>query len=351
MSRMSRLPHLCFVGPMMGQNPGMRPSPGESLAQSLSAAGYPVMCVSRQRNRYLRLGDVTLKLWGRRNWIDIQLIQVYSGPGFILADLASLIGRALGHRSVFCLRGGNLPAFSRRHAAWVRRVFQRADRLVSPSNFLARELSWLGLPVQVIPNHIEIERFPFRRRATLRPRLFWMRTFHPIYNPQMAVRVLERVTGRFPDARLVMAGPDETCLPEIRRLVATRRLQQQISFPGYLDLETKVRLASEQDIYLNTSRVDNLPVTLLEMGALGLPMVATRVGGVPDIITDGVNGLLVPDDSDQAMAEAVVILLSQPALAQRLAHAGRQLAESHAWDKVQAQWKTLFSELKGRPHG
>lgn len=345
MSQMSRLPHLCFVGPMMGQNLGMRPSPGESLAQSLSLAGYPVVCVSRQTNRYLRLGDIAWNLWARRNWIDIQLVQVYSGPGFILADLASALGRALGHRLVFCLRGGNLPAFSRRHPAWVQRVFQRADRLVSPSDFLRRELSWLGQPVQVIPNHIEIERYPFRRRLALAPRLFWMRTFHPIYNPEMAVRLLERMKSAYPQALLVMAGPDETCLQEVQRLVAARRLEHQVSFPGYLDHEMKVRLAGEQDIYLNTSRVDNMPVTVLEMGALGLPVVATRVGGVPDVITDGVNGLLVPDDDDRLMAEAVVRLLGQPALAQRLALAGREFAESCTWEKIQAQWESVFSEL------
>ena len=163
-------------------------------------------------------------LVGRCNWIDLQLVQVYSGRGFIVADLASALGKALGQKLVFCLRGGNLPEFSRRHPAWVRRVFKRADRLVAPSSFLARELSWLDLPVQVISNHIELERYPFRQRAVVRPRLFWMRTFHPIYNPEMAVRLLERLRSEFPDIRLVMAGPDETCLGEIRRLVEGRGL-------------------------------------------------------------------------------------------------------------------------------
>lgn len=351
MSHTSHLPRLCFVGPMIGQNPGMRPSPGESLAQSLSTAGYPVMCVSRRLNRYLRLADIVWKLWDRRNWIDVQLLQVYSGPGFILADVASALGKALGQKLVFCLRGGNLPEFSRRHPAWVRRVLQRADRLVAPSSFLARELSWLGLPVQVIPNHIEIERYPFRRRSVVGPRLFWMRTFHPIYNPEMAVRVLERLRVEFRDVRLVMAGPDETCLGEIRRLVEGRELQSQISFPGFLDLPMKVRLAGEQDIYLNTSRIDNMPVTVLEMGALGLPVVATRVGGVADILSDGVNGLLAPDDDDWAMAEAVKRLLGKPALAERLSGAGRELAESCAWEKVQAQWEWMIGELSRHKAG
>jgi glycosyltransferase involved in cell wall biosynthesis len=289
--------------------------------------------------------DILWTLWAQRKWIDIQMLQIYSGPGFIVADIASAMGKALGQKLVFSLRGGSLPEFSRRHPGWVQRVLQRADRLVAPSCFLARELSWLGLPVQVIPNHIDIERYPFQQRAVLSPKLFWMRTFHPIYNPGMAVRVLERLRADSLEASLVMAGPDETCLHEIQRLVKNRGLQSQVTFPGYLDPQTKVRLASEQDIYLNTSRVDNMPVTMLEMGALGLPMVATRVGGVPDIITDGESGLFVPNDDDWAMAEAVKRLLHEPRLAERLSQAGRKIAESYTWENTRDQWVELIHGL------
>jgi glycosyltransferase involved in cell wall biosynthesis len=172
-----------------------------------------------------------------------------------------------------------------------------------------------------------------------------MRTFHPIYNPEMALRVVARLRREYPDVHLVMAGAADTSLDGVKRMAEGDGLTAHVSFAGFLDQAAKIQVAGQQDIYLNTNRIDNMPVTVIEMAALGLPVVATRVGGLPDLVTDGVNGLLTPDDNDQAMADAVKRLLSEPGLAERLALAGRALAESCSWEKVRARWEEMFNEL------
>ncbi len=341
------LPRLCFVGPLTGGTPGKVITQGEILAQAFGQAGYPVFGVSTCPNRLTRLADIAWTLWAERNRIDVQMLQVYSGASFVIAELASALGKRLGQKLVYVLHGGNLPEFARRHPEWVRRVLSRADRLVAPSAFLARELDWLGLPVQVIPNHIDLTQFPYHGRRMLRPRLFWMRTFHPIYNPEMAVRVVARLCPDIPDTHLTMAGSPDVSLAEVKRLAERLGVAEQITFGGFLDRTEKIRLASQHDIYLNTNRIDNMPVTVIEMGALGLPVIATRVGGVPDIITDGESGQLVPDDDDLAMAEAVKRLLNDPTMAGRFAQAGRRFAESCSWENVRRQWEEVFAELSG----
>jgi glycosyltransferase involved in cell wall biosynthesis len=115
-------------------------------------------------------------------------------------------------------------------------------------------------------------------------------------------------------------------------------------------MDGKARFGDQGEVFLNTNRVDNMPVSVLEACAMGMPVVSTAVGGVPDLLTDGVTGLLVPDNDHDAMAEAVLRLLRDPELAGRLSTNGRRLAESCSWSVVQPQWENLFREVGAHRH-
>jgi glycosyltransferase involved in cell wall biosynthesis len=246
------------------------------------------------------------------------------------------------------LHGGALPEFMARYPRWTRRVLSRAARLLTPSEFLARVVARDGWEATVVPNVIELDRYEFRCRQSIRPRLFWMRAFHPIYNPQMAVRVLRRLLDRAPDASLVMAGAQKGIEHDVRRLAADLGVADRVRFPGFLDLDGKVREGAAADVFVNTNRIDNMPVALLEVGAMGLPIVATAVGGVPDLLQNGTRGILVPDDDDEAMAAGVLRLLDDPGLTARLSSEGRQLARRSSWAVVGPQWKQLLEEVVSR---
>lgn len=337
------LPSVCFVGTMTGQNPGGLPTQGEALAGLLAQEGYRVMRVSTQTNRFLRLADIILTLVSRRREFELLILQTYSGQAFWLTEVASLLGTLLRKRIIMHLHGGNLPAFSRQHPRWVRQAFRRADHLVAPSTFLAHELEWLGMPIEVIPNVLDLSRYPFRPRSQLRPRLLWMRSFHEIYNPEMAVRVLAELLPHAPDATLSMAGPDKGSLPKVQQLARELGIGDRIQFPGFLDEAGKIKAGQEHDIYLNTNRIDNMPVSVLEMGAMGLPVVATAVGGIRYLLTEGENAILVADDDHQSMAGAILRLLQDPGLAAHLSHNGRCLAESSSWGRVRTSWQQVLN--------
>jgi glycosyltransferase involved in cell wall biosynthesis len=178
-----------------------------------------------------------------------------------------------------------------------------------------------------------------------------MRSFHEIYNPEMAVRVLHRLRRRHPDARLIMGGADKGARPGVEALAAELGVADSVSFPGFLNNDQKMAANREADIFINTSRIDNMPVALLEAGAMGMPIVTTNIGGIPHLVSHEKTALLVNDDDVDGMVAAVERLLETPELVARLSREGRRLAERSNWDVVRPQWEALFDEVIGRRRG
>lgn len=336
---------IAVVGPMAGRNQGQVSSQGEILGDLWREAGHPVVCVSSSPNRYWRVADIIKTLICQKRQIDLQCLQVFSGPSFIIADVASKLGKLLGQRIVMVLHGGGLHEFMTRHPRWACRVLARADAIIAPSAFLAHALTPYNFQAEVIPNVINLSRYPYRHRQKIQPRLFWMRSFHPIYNPLMAIRVLAQVKKRVPEAFLVMGGQDKGLEDDVKRLAEKAGVESAVRFAGFLDMAAKVREGNSADIFLNTNHVDNMPVAVVEACAMGLPVVATAVGGVPALLTHQETGLLVPDNDDQAMVSAILRLLKDPILTGRLSENGRLLATRSSREVVLPQWKEIFAKV------
>ena len=89
-----------------------------------------------------------------------------------------------------------------------------------------------------------------------------------------------------------------------------------------------------------------MPVSLMEACAMGLPIVSTAVGGLPDLMADRQTALLVADNDDEGVVQAVEQLLADPDLTERLSRNGRRLAERSSWNQVRPQWEEIFLELQ-----
>jgi len=227
-------------------------------------------------------------------------------------------------------------------------VPRRARGIPTPSAYLAKAIEPYGFQARVIPNAIDLQNYPFQLRRQLQPRLLWMRTFHEIYNPQMAVDVLKRLKETYPHATLTMAGQEKGLLEPTRAYTRELGLEDHVSFTGFLNMGDKQRVFPAHDIYLNTTRVDNMPVSVVEAAAVGTPIVATAVGGVPFLLTDGENAFLVPDEDVSAMTQSICRLLASPELAAHFSRAGRTLAEASDWSQVLHQWEKTFTEVLRR---
>jgi L-malate glycosyltransferase len=330
---------------MIGRTPGFVTTQGEKLSDLFMDTGYRVISVSDSPNRYVRFADITSALVRHGHDIDIMMLQVFSGPSFVVEDVASWLGKRFGHRIIMTLRGGAMPEFMARFPKWTKRVLSRADAIIAPSEFLAQAIIPYGFRAEVISNVIDLPAYTYRHRSTIEPRLFWMRSFHEIYNPQMAIRVLTRVRSVIPQARLTMAGSDKGIEKDVRQLADRLGLNGSVRFCGFLDMSKKLQEGAAADIYINTNRIDNMPVGVVEACAMGLPIVTTNVGGMPYLLKDGETALLVPDNDDQAMATAIIRLLQDRELASRLSASGRLLAERCSWETVRPKWEDLFKRV------
>jgi glycosyltransferase involved in cell wall biosynthesis len=333
-----------LVGPMLGSNPGWVTSQGEILGEHLERSGYEVVLTSRHPGRPRRLLDTTATTVARRRWADVAVVMVFSGPGFALADLNALAARAAGIPVVLHLHGGNLPEFTARHPRWARRVLGGGACVVAPSTYLARGLEPFA-EIDVIPNIVELDAYPFRRRERATPQVLWMRTFHPIYQPELALDAFARLRELHPTATLTMAGQDKGGLDQAVAHAAALGLGDAVRFPGFLDAAAKAREFEAHDLYLNTTRIDNTPVSVIEAGAYGTPIVAVDTGGLGDLLEHERSALLVPDGDPAALAAAMAAIIDDPDRCRRLSEGGRAVAERSAWDHVGPRWQAVLDEV------
>jgi glycosyltransferase involved in cell wall biosynthesis len=172
-----------------------------------------------------------------------------------------------------------------------------------------------------------------------------VRAFHEIYDPGLAVRTLARVRARYPEARLEMVGPDKRdgSMERARAEAALLGVEAAVEFVGAVPKAQVPERVNRGDIFLNTTTIDNTPVSVMEAMACGACVVSTRVGGVPYLVRDGEEGLLTPVGNAEAMAAAVERLLEHPELAARISQAARSRAEGFDWAAVLPQWEELLT--------
>jgi len=333
---------LCIGNYLAGE--AATPQAMQFLAPRLGAIGHEVTMTSRFLWKPLRLADMLRSVLCRRERYDLALIDTFSGQAFLWAGLCGAAARCAGRPYVALLHGGNLPLWARRHKRPFRAFLAGAGAAVAPSGYLAGELSAFRADIRIIPNVVPVERYEPRPARPWRPSYLWLRRFHRIYNPQMAVRAFARIAARRPEATLMMAGPDAGRMEATRSLARELGVADRVRFPGKMPKERIHRLSRDCDFFLHTSRVDNQPVTVLEAMALGLPVVATDVGGMRDLIRDGVTGILVADDDDAAMARACQSLLADPARADSLSQAARAAVQMASWENVRPKWEALLAE-------
>lgn len=319
----------------------------EDLADRLRDAGNPTVCVSHYRSGWLRGLHLASTALRRRQDYDLAVVDLYSGRAFRWGEVAAGLLRALGCPFVFVLRGGGLPGFGERHPSRVRRCLRKADAVAAPSAFLLEGMRPYRDDLRMLPNPLDIPKYEFRLRAPPRPKLIWLRAFQKHYNPTMALQVLARLSPEFPGLHLSMVGPDkgDGTRQQAERTAAALGVAGRLTLPGGVAKQEVPGWLNRGDIFLNTTNVDNTPVSVLEAMACGLCVVSTNVGGIPHLVEHEKEALLVPRDDPAAMADAVRRLLTERELAARLSQNGRSKVEQFDWSVVMPQWEALLHSV------
>lgn len=318
----------------------------EELSLRLADRGWPVATTSSRRARLWRLADMLHTIWSRRGEFRVAHVDLYSGHAFLWAEAACALLRRVRKPYVLTLHGGGLPRFAAKNPGRVRRLLESARAVTAPSRYLMAHLAAFHHGTQLIPNAIDVGRYEFRLRAGLRPNLVWLRAFHHIYNPVLAVKAAALLAPEYPDLTLTMVGPDkgDGSLQETRAAASELGIASQVRFVGAVPKSDVPRYIGAGDIFLCTSNVDNTPVTLMEAMACGLPIVSTNASGIPYLAENRREALLVSCGDAAGMANVVRRLLADSGLACRLSAAGRRKAESFDWSTVLPRWEHLLLE-------
>jgi len=297
--------------------------------------------------KYLRTVLTQLMYWPLlfRELRRADVVHVFSAAysSFLLAPLpAMLVARLLGRPVLLNYRSGEAPDHLKRSAT-ARDAIARVDRSIVPSRFLVDVFASHGLDAIAIPNVVDLERFAFRERFPLKPRLLSTRNFESLYNVACTLRAFKLVQKSWPNASLALVGGG-SCEPALRRLASELALEN-VEFVGRVPPDRIHEYYAAADIYLQTPDIDNMPTSVLEAYASGLPVVSTEAGGVPAILTHGQTGLLAPLDDHLAIAARILLLLEQPGVARDLTHNAIDMCRSFTWRQVREQWLSQYREL------
>lgn len=313
------------------------------LARLFREEGYSVHTSSRMNNKVFRMLDMLWTTMLNSRKTDVVLIDTYSTANFWYAVLIGALCQILNKPYIPILHGGNLPSRIKNSPKASKFLFKKAMVNIAPSHFLLSEFKKVGFTnLSFIPNTLEITKYSFLDRKAVTPKLLWVRSFSSIYNPIMALQVLEALLKEYPKASLTMVGPakDES----YDECVAFAKAQKlTVTFTGLLAKEEWVALASLHDIFISTTNFDNTPVSVIEAMALGLPIVSTDVGGMPFLIDHNKDGILTPAREVAPFVASLKNILQSPELAQSLAQNARKKAESFDWNTVKKSWEEVLS--------
>ena len=240
---------------------------------------------------------------------------------------AVLIGRLFSKLVVVNYRGGEAESFFKGVAGYFLSIFRLVDSLIVPSGYLQAVFRELGYRSRIIPNIAEVKRFNFSSPNYKDPvRFVCTRNFEAYYDILTLIRAFGRVKKMLPDSKLTLIG-DGSMKQEILNAVEAVGLNGCVDFLGKVAPHDMPEHLRRYDIYVNSSVVDNYPISLLEAFSCGLPVVSTAAGGIPYLVDHEVTGILVPPGDDEALAKEMIRLAEDPDLGRRLAMAAKKVAD------------------------
>lgn len=348
---------LGLVGPLPPPNGGMAMQTLQ-LARLLAEEGVAVELVQtnapyrpaligkiRGLRALFRIVPYLVRIWRLAGRVDVIHLMANSGWSWqLFAAPVIWIGRLRKKPVIVNYRGGEAREYLGASARWVKPSMVRAAQLVVPSGFLRQVFSEFGLAASVIPNIIDLETFsPAVSEPPETEFTFAItRNLEPIYGLETAIRALAIAREQVPSLRLRIAGSGPL-RAELQRLVEQLGLGDAVVFLGRLERQQVVELYHNAHAMLNPSRVDNMPNSVLEALACGVPVISTNVGGVPYIVEDGHTALLVPPDDAPAMAQAMIKLYTEKSLRSQLREQGCRAVAQYAWDEVRPMWLALYN--------
>lgn len=354
--------HIGLIGPLPPPFGGMA-NQTRQLKTLLESEGVKVTLVQtnapykpkfigkfRGIRAFFRLILYIFKLWGLAG--KVNLIQVLANSGWswqLFSAPAVWIGWLRRTPVIINYRGGEAGSYFTKSFKSVRPTIKKASVVIVPSGFLKKVFSEFGLSADIIPNIIDMERFRPKGVAAMRtitaPHLIVTRNLESIYDIPTAINAVAILHKSVPNVKLSLAGsgPQKS---ELHNLVRQLDLEDVVKFTGKLGPDEVAALYQRADVMLNPTTVDNMPNSVLESLACGVPVVTTNVGGIPYIVEDEKNALMVEPGDAEGMARQVKRLLEDSTLYLNLVNNGLAEVTKYTWPEIRDKWMSLYRRLQ-----
>ena len=351
---MTSITRVALVGPLPPPAGGMA-NLTLKLAQLLEQEGLSVDIIQQNRpyqpawigklkglRAAFRLIAYLFSLLQRIKGTDVVHIMANSGWSWHLFSVPAIIVSQLYRKPVVVnYHGGDAPRFFQRSWRWVAKSLAYVDSVIVPSHFLHRVFDDYNYRTHIIPNVVDSSVFKSTGKALDKDNLHFIatRNLEKIYGIDVIIKAFRQVVDKYPNAKLSVAGtgPELDALSELTKALS---LIEHVTFTGRLTPEQMSDLYQSADVMINASTVDNAPSSLLEAMMSGIPVISTDAGGIPDMVSDGHDALLVEKNNASAIAEQVFKVIADDELRGQLIANGLATTKKYSWSNI---WQQLLN--------
>lgn len=308
--------------------------------QKLSEEGYSVQIFSTKNNVLFRI-LIIFPLIAQVVRKDIVHIHGCSYFGFFPIVVGILAGKVICRKkSIVTYHGGDADRFLARRSRFVRWFLTKADCVTVMSDYLRAVYAKYNISTVVLPNILNINclnngRIDWDKSY---PKLLSIRRLTETYNIPDIIEAYKIVKRRYPKATLQIAGTGSLSDQIVKSIEGV----EGITYLGLIDNKDVPKLMQENNILISVPRIDNQPMTLLEAFACRIPVISSNVGGVPYMITDTVNGLLVEVNNPKQISEKIEWLMENPERTKKIVNEAAKEVQKYCWESVGKKLLSLY---------
>lgn len=355
--------HIGLVGPLPPPSGGMA-NQTRQLAQLLRDEGVTVEVIQVNKPYFpqwvgrvkgiraiFRLIAYIAQLWQAANRVQIFHVMANSGWSWhLFAAPVIWIGKLKDVPVIINYRGGEAGAFFNKSFFWVKPSLDCTTEIIVPSGFLQAVFNKRGYTTHIVPNIIDLSRFSPKEdsdHSSLQKdvtNILAARNLEPIYGNATVLRAFKLVKEKVPAVHLIIAGSgfEEKFLKKLTKDLA---IENSVTFTGRIDNKDMPALYQSADIMVNGSLVDNMPISILEALACGIPIVSTDVGGIPQLVEHEKTALLVGAKDHAVMADALLTLINDEPKRIKIRENGLESIKQYTWLNVKNRLLPIYNGI------
>lgn len=301
---------------------------------------------SKVRKLFQYLKALVIFIWWMLFHREIKIVHVHgaSNASFWRKRIIINIAKFFGKKVVLHCHGAMFQVFYKQHPEAVRRTIEKCDCIIALSEYWQQWFTstFNCRKVVVIKNVIKkplIKKVPHDKFTLLFLGILGQRK--GIFD---LLDVIASHKQEFADKFMLYLGGNGE-VEKVKSIIAQRRISDIVNYEGWVSGDKKSALLNAADAYILPSYYEGLPISILEAESYSLPIISTKVGGIPEIVNDGENGFLFEPGDKQAMYDAIVKLMQDKDLATEMGQESVHFTCKHLPDYVESQLTTLYNEL------